>query len=143
MRIWSIHPKYLDPQGLVALWRETLLAQAVLRGETRGYRHHPQLNRFRDQSAPLSAIALYLKAVRREASKRNYAFDGAKIGRVSRPVIIPVTTGQLNYEWKLLLGKLASRNHAAYERVRAERSPECHPLFRPVAGEIETWERLP
>jgi hypothetical protein len=29
-RIWSLHPKYLDARGLVALWREGLLAQAVL-----------------------------------------------------------------------------------------------------------------
>ncbi|HEU5178767.1 MAG TPA: pyrimidine dimer DNA glycosylase/endonuclease V, partial [Burkholderiales bacterium] len=32
MRLWSLHPKYLDARGLVALWREALLAQAVLRG---------------------------------------------------------------------------------------------------------------
>ena len=39
MRLWSLRPKYLDSQGLVALWREGLLAQAVLRGKTRGYRN--------------------------------------------------------------------------------------------------------
>ena len=43
MRLWSIHPRYLDSMGLVALWREALLAQAVLRGETKGYKFHPQL----------------------------------------------------------------------------------------------------
>lgn len=31
-----MHPRYLDAKGLVALWREALLVQAVLRGETRG-----------------------------------------------------------------------------------------------------------
>jgi len=31
MRLWTIHPKYLDRQGLLALWREALLAQKVLR----------------------------------------------------------------------------------------------------------------
>lgn len=37
MRLWSIHPRYLDTKGLVALWRETLLlAQAVLFGNTKG-----------------------------------------------------------------------------------------------------------
>ena len=60
MRLWSIHPKYLDRQGLIALWREALLAQAVLSGKTRGYRNHPQLERFRNHPAPLSAISLYL-----------------------------------------------------------------------------------
>ncbi len=34
MRLWTLHPKYLDPRGLVALWREALFAQAVLRGWT-------------------------------------------------------------------------------------------------------------
>src|SRR5690606_6899395 len=42
MRLWSLHPRYLDRQGLLALWREALLARAVLRGETRGYTLHPQ-----------------------------------------------------------------------------------------------------
>lgn len=28
MRLWSLHPKHLDPQGLVALWREVLLARS-------------------------------------------------------------------------------------------------------------------
>jgi len=47
VRIWSLHPKYLDRQGLTACWREALLAQAVLNGATRGYTRHPQLVRFR------------------------------------------------------------------------------------------------
>ena len=68
MRLWSLHPKYLDPQGLVALWREALLAQAVLRGDTRGYKAHPQLDRFRAQASPEAAIAAYLLAVWEEAA---------------------------------------------------------------------------
>jgi Pyrimidine dimer DNA glycosylase len=47
MRIWSLHPQYLDRQGLTAAWREGLLAQKVLTGTTKGYRNHPQLRRFR------------------------------------------------------------------------------------------------
>src|SRR5690606_10288867 len=85
MRLWSIHPKYLDAKGLVALWREALLARAVLRGRTRGYRHHPQLDRFRSHASPRSAINAYLAAVHAEASARGYAFDRAKVGPV-RPV---------------------------------------------------------
>jgi len=38
MRLWTIHPKYLDAKGLVALWRETLLAKHVLEGKTPGYK---------------------------------------------------------------------------------------------------------
>jgi hypothetical protein len=68
MRLWSLHPKYLDARGLVALWREGLLAQAVLRGRTNGYVHHPQLERFRAESSPLGAIADYLRGVHGEAT---------------------------------------------------------------------------
>jgi len=60
MRLWSLHPSYLDPQGLVAVWREGLLAQAVLRGQTTGYTRHPQLARFRGAGA-LGAMAAYLR----------------------------------------------------------------------------------
>ncbi|HWQ19849.1 MAG TPA: pyrimidine dimer DNA glycosylase/endonuclease V, partial [Methanotrichaceae archaeon] len=73
--MWSIHPKYLDARGLVALWREGLLAQKVLRGETQGYRYHPQLNRFKEAEDPKAAIAGYLKEVVKEAGRRGYCFD--------------------------------------------------------------------
>lgn len=142
MRIWSLHPKYLDAQGLVALWREALLAQAVLRGRTRGYRHHPQLDRFRGQTAPVSAIAAYLAEVYREACRRDYAFDGSRICGARRPASIPVTTGQIAYERERLLEKLVARNPAAHARLQADASPECHPLFAPHPGDIEPWERL-
>src|SRR5512142_1986887 len=105
MRIWSLHPKHLDRAGLVALWREALLAQAVLRGRTRGYRHHPQLERFRDCRAPVAAIAAYLRAVHREASRRGYRFDSTRIARARTPMRLTVTRGQLEYEWKHLQRK--------------------------------------
>ena len=79
MRLWSIHPQYLDPQGLVALWREALLAQAVLRGETRGYRNHPQLDRFRALADPASGIGGYLAALADEAERRGYHFDRSRL----------------------------------------------------------------
>ena len=56
MRIWSVHPSQLDRAGLVACWRETLLAQAVLSGRTQGYQNHPQLVRFRATAEPLAAV---------------------------------------------------------------------------------------
>jgi hypothetical protein len=141
MRLWSLHPRYLDAQGLVALWREALLARAVLRGATRGYRHHPQLERFRTHPSPRSAINAYLSAVHTEASARGYAFDATKVGPV-RPVgRLPVNRGQLAYEWEHLLRKLSARSPAVYRRWRSERAPECHPLFRLCAGGVEPWER--
>src|SRR5262245_3906405 len=112
MRLWSIHPRYLDPQGLVALWREALLARAVLRGTTAGYRHHPQLQRFRDHASPRSAICAYLGAVHADAVSRGYAFDRRKVGPVRALERIPVTRGQVDFEWQHLLRKLDSQPRA-------------------------------
>src|SRR6185436_9900040 len=110
MRLWSVHPKYLDSRGLVALWREGLLAQAVLRGRTEGYRNHPQLQRFREQDSPVGAIADYLRCVHAEAGRRGYSFAEQKVSRARATGVIPVTRGQLRYEWKHLMAKLATRN---------------------------------
>lgn len=142
MRLWSVHPRYLDPQGLVAVWREALLARAVLRGATKGYRHHPQLERFRSHATPRYAISAYLSAVHAEATSRGYAFDRAKVGPVRSLEPIGVTRGQLEYEWEHLLRKLSVRNPALYRRWRTLKAPRCHPLFRCRAGDIEPWERL-
>ncbi len=141
MRLWSLHPRYLDPQGLVALWREALLAQAVLRGATRGYRHHPQLQRFQSQPEPLAAIASYLLGVHAEATARGYAFDRDKIGVAAAPPGIAVTAGQIAYEWQHLLHKLAARDPRRHERWRDLAMPECHPLFERVPGPLADWER--
>jgi hypothetical protein len=141
MRIWTLHPKYLDPQGLVALWREGLLARAVLRGETRGYRHHPQLQRFRQHSAPRAAINSYLSCVWAEAAGRGYSFDRSKLGPVRPLAPITCTAGQLEYEWQHLLRKLRSRSPASYRACRVVTEPLPHPLFRIVAGPVEEWER--
>src|SRR5277367_2897899 len=110
MRLWTIHPKYLDPQGLVALWREALLARAVLRGQTRGYRHHPQLERFRMHASPRYAINTYLAAIHSEATARGYAFNKQKIGPQRSIDSISTTTEQISYEWQHLLGKLSVRS---------------------------------
>ena len=142
MRLWSLHPKYLDPKGLVALWREALLARAVLRGRTDGYRNHPQLDRFRGHAAPVSAINAYLANVYDEAMSRGYSFDRSKIRRVRTRVQLPVTSGQVAYEWQHLLQKLAVRNPVLHESWRNSGEPECHPLFVVREGRVEPWERL-
>ncbi len=142
MRLWSLHPRYLDRAGLVALWREALLAQAVLRGATRGYRRHPQLDRFRNHADPEGAIAAYLEEVHREAHRRGYRFDEAKIGRGRPAHPIAVTRGQLRYEREHLLKKLRVRNPDRCDALRIVDEPEPHPLFTVVTGEIEPWERV-
>jgi hypothetical protein len=144
VRLWSLHPEYLDPQGLVALWREALLARKVLRGNTEGYHHHPQLERFRASVAPLSAINTYLAAVHAEATKRGYSFDARKLAPVRRRVRLTTTIGQLSYEGEHLGRKLRIRNRQYHRRLIGLRSGEhlrAHPLFRIVPGAVEEWER--
>jgi hypothetical protein len=141
MRLWSLHPQYLDPQGLVALWREALLAKAVLRGETRGYLHHPQLERFKAHPQPRLAINSYLAAVHDEATRRGYRFDRSKLGPVREIRPVPVSSGQLSYEWQHLQGKLAVRNPATLSHWAGVLVPACHPLFRHTPGPIAAWER--
>ena len=141
MRLWTLHPKYLDAQGLVSLWREGLLARAVLRGATKGYRKHPQLERFRAHASPCAAVNSYLREVANEAEHRGYAFDRRKLGPGRRDVTLSVTSGQLTYEWKHLLRKLRIRSPKLYAQWRKEASPEPHPLFCVVRGAIEPWER--
>ena len=142
MRLWSLHPRYLDPQGLVALWRETLLARAVLRGETRGYTHHPQLERFRTHTDPCLAIDAYLAAVHAEASARGYRFDRGKFGLGTPVPRIPVSRDQVAHEWQHLLGKLEGRSPLVHARWRDLSTPACHPSFRVRPGRIAPWERV-
>lgn len=140
MRIWSLHPRYLDARGLVGLWREALLAQKVLQGGTRGYRHHPQLERFKGQPDPVAAMAAYLLEVWQEADRRGYHFDRSKIAVQPSQEKIPVTDGQLAYEWDHLQIKLQRRDGAKYRDNMVESEPRPHPLFERVPGEVEAWE---
>lgn len=142
MRLWSIHPGYLDPKGLVALWREGLLGQKVLLGETKGYRHHPQLHRFRQTGDPVATIGWYLSEIVQEASKRGYRFDDTKIVRAGIVNQLPVTTGQLAFEWNHLQAKLKTRCPPVYEKNLGTEFPETHPLFKVIPGEVEEWERI-
>jgi hypothetical protein len=142
VRLWSLHPKYLDAKGLVALWRETLLAKAVLRGETRGYIHHPQMERFREHPCPRSAINAYLAAIQDEATARGYNFNRGKVGPVRAVRKLSVTSGQLAYEWSHLQNKLAVRSPAVHSQWSKVAAPACHPLFRCKLGGVASWERV-
>ncbi|MDR2905898.1 MAG: pyrimidine dimer DNA glycosylase/endonuclease V [Helicobacteraceae bacterium] len=141
MRIWSIHPKYLDAKGLVALWRETLLAKHVLEGRTKGYRNHPQLDRFKLADKPLDAINQYLALVFEEASTRGYHFDRKKINWNFSPTTILVTTGQIEYETSHLLNKLKKRDPLRFEELSKRKTLSAHRMFKVVKGEVEKWEK--
>ena len=141
MRLWTVHPRFLDARGIVALWREGLLAKAVLEGKTKGYREHPQLIRFRAHPQPVDAICAYLHAVLAESHARGYRFDAAKFPAPAATVDrIEETQGQLAYEWQHLLAKLAVRDPERRERQAAVGLPEPHPLFLIVPGGIRSWE---
>lgn len=152
MRLWSLHPRYLDRQGLTATWREALLAQAVLAGRTQGYRNHPQLRRFAATADPVATVGAYLEGIAAEASHRGYRFDRTRI--IARPEDaawpgnLEVTTGQLEHEWGHLVAKLTLRSPDWLAATRSaepavdQGPPATHPLFRSVDGAVAEWEIL-
>jgi hypothetical protein len=142
MRLWSLHPSLLDRVGLVALWREALLAQKVLAGASKGYRHHPQLDRFRQSALPSRDIASYLWSVADEAKERGYVFDVSKIAMRRGRVSIPVTNGQLAYELTHLKQKLRQRDPKRLQLISKRESVEVNSMFKAVDGPIAPWERI-
>jgi hypothetical protein len=143
VRLWSLHPKYLDARGLVALWREGLLAQKVLDGKTKGYRNHPQLERFKAHPDPKAAIGLYLFCVYEEAVWRGYKFQKNKIKKIRLGIpLVRVKRGQLIYEWKHLKKKLGRRAPSKLEEIQKVAKPQAHPLFRVAPGGVEPWEKV-
>lgn len=142
MRIWSLHPSYLDPKGLSALWREGLLALAVLKGSTKGYRNHPQLHRFLRRRDPVDVMKSYLWFVYVEATARGYHFNPAKLNNMKKCHVLRVTEGQLQYEHDHLKKKLMIRSPKTYEKLNQVQTPMPHPLFKCVPGTMEEWEKV-
>ena len=142
MRLWSLHPKYLDTQGLLALWREGLLAQKVLSGKTAGYKNHSQLKRFKKHPRPSAAIAAYLLSVWEESKRRGYNFDINKVGVSKTKRKIQVTQGQLQYEFKWLCQKLKKRSPDQYRLITSQKKVLSHPFFYVVEGQTEGWEHV-
>jgi hypothetical protein len=140
MRLWSIHPQHLDAKGLVALWREALLAKHVLEGKTKGYRNHPQLDRFKKLKRPLDAINQYLGVIYEEAGSRGYTFNSEKFDPDFKPVSINVTSGQIRYETEHLLKKLKVRDPEKYAEMKKKKTVNLHPMFKRIRGKIEEWE---
>jgi len=138
MRLWSLHPALCDRQGLVACWREGLLARKVLLGQTRGYKNHSQLVRFKACTDPVAAVDAYLHVVQQEATERNYKFNVTKLGPELPVPRIPVTSGQLDYELEHLRRKLAARSPDRLDQAAVVR---VHPLFHVVEGSVEPWEK--
>ena len=152
MRIWSLHPSYLDAKGLVACWRESLLAQEVLKGNTKGYKIHPQLTRFKESDNPIGFIGAYLVQIAQEGFKRGYQFKEEKIFRPLIGKQLTVTKGQLEYEFDHLQTKLWTRdNRQWHKNIRAVEKfsidivvqvIEVNPIFKLVDGQVESWEKM-
>lgn len=140
MRLWTIHPRYLDTKGLLAVWREGLLAQKVLQNKTRGYRNQPQLKRFTSSPDAVGAIGAYLRGIYLEAVQRGYNFSEDKINQAHFRYQIPCTRGQLLYEWKHLREKMRQRDTNRYQKMESVGEPEPHALFHIIEGDIEDWE---
>jgi hypothetical protein len=115
VRLWSLHPKYLDA---------------------------PQLHRFREHPSPRRAIDAWLAGLHAEATLRGYSFDRSKIGPLYKLTRIPVTRGQIDYEWRHLKRKLARRSPAQLAKVKLVRRPHCHPLLCARPGPIAAWEKV-
>ncbi|MCS7135229.1 MAG: pyrimidine dimer DNA glycosylase/endonuclease V [Candidatus Aenigmarchaeota archaeon] len=142
MRLWSLHPKYLDRKGLLAQWREGLLAKKVLEGKTKGYKNHPQLQRFKKYSHPLNAINSFQSYTLKEAQRRGYNFDKSKIKIIYLKNVIPVTNGQIKYEFSHLMKKLMERDVKKFEELKNVKKIEVNPLFKIIKGDIEDWEKI-
>ena len=140
MRIWSLHPAYLDAKGLVALWRETLLAKHVLLGKTKGYKNHPQLDRFKMVDYSLDYINQYLYEVYLEASSRGYHFNKTKVDEFTEREKLTVTSGQMQFEREHLERKLKVRDQKALDCLVNSKNIITHPMFKIVEGGIESWE---
>lgn len=143
MRLWSIHPKYLDARGLVALWREGLLAKKALERRTKGYLNHPQLIRFKAYERPIVLINAYLYQVWIEACKRGYKFNITKIEPIELRGAITVTRGQLKFEFLHLINKLERRDRKKLEELRKldPSNIEANVVFEVIEGNVEEWER--
>jgi hypothetical protein len=142
LRLWSIHPKYLDTKGLVACWRESLLAKKVIEGQTKGYKFHPQLKRFLAYRSPVQAIDQYLTILYNESLYRGFLFDKSKLGRHPETITIPLTSGQLLFEFEHLKSKLWQRDRKKYFVLKKIKFPECNPLFSIIDGEKDFGENL-
>ncbi|MFA5024336.1 MAG: pyrimidine dimer DNA glycosylase/endonuclease V [Patescibacteria group bacterium] len=141
MRLWSLHPGYLDRQGLLANWREGLLARKVLLGRTKGYRHHPQLQRFSATKNPISYLNAYLYILYQEAARRGYSFSLSKIAGPRSKGKISVSDGQLRYEGEHLRQKLLKRKGSGRLQLSGKRIIP-HPSFKIIVGPVADWEKM-
>ena len=150
MRIWSIHPMYLDSKRLTAQWREALLCRAVLEGNTKGYKKHPQFLRVKNFHQPHYFINMFLYEIWNESKNRGYSFDKDKLmSDLSLKYgclldLMEVTEGQLEYEFKHLQNKLGEFNSKYIENNQMinEDGILPNPCFMSIQGDIMDFEKI-
>lgn len=142
MRIWSIHPSYLDSAGINGCWRESLLAQKILNGHNFSYKNHSQMKRFYSDRESLLAIGTYLYYIYLESVKRNYNYDFNKILYFNNNYKMQVTENQLLYEFNLLQWKLKKRNYKKYLENKNIKEIFPNNIFDVKEGQIESWEKI-
>lgn len=118
------------------------MARKVLLGKTKGYRFHPQLQRFKESSEPLLHIDHYLSHVYQEALKRGYRFDAGKIVFSPLKKKLVVSRGQLEYEFQHLMNKLKIRDRDKFLELKKINKLSASPFFRVVKGKLADWEKI-
>lgn len=143
MRLWSIHPRYLDRQGLTALWREGLGALTSIK-PGKGYHNHPQLDRFKKSNHQELLLQYYMRKVLWEAEARGYKFDASKLKPLRIPSSreqIPVTRGQIEFEMKHLYKKMKERSIPQFSKNIKPKNVILNDCFYMIEGDIEPWEK--
>ncbi|MGV0439032.1 pyrimidine dimer DNA glycosylase/endonuclease V [Corynebacterium mastitidis] len=113
LRISSLHPNLVDSKSLVVYWREALLVQNVLRGLTRAYRNHPQLDGVRSYPDPVGAVCFHLHGLVDDTDQRGCRLN-LDLVRLTvnspRDVRLSMRSGGVAYERDLLLDKVTRRD---------------------------------
>ena len=131
MSLCTIHPKYLDKQGLISLWREGLLAQKVLNGEVNIQLNSPLWEKLKKSQNPLRAIGAYLSFVAAEGARRGYKFSHEKILYPNfESYEIKVKPQDLIFEMTHLRNKLKMRDQHKWDEISKVSEVSPHPFIR-------------
>jgi hypothetical protein len=158
VRLWSIHPEYLDRMGLLGLWREALLAQQVLHGETENYKNHSHMQRFYalPKEDAMQYMSDYLFFVWQEGKLRGYKLNvnhikdprnGGSLSGSPRK-LFTVSSGQLALEYQILCMRTRNRDHKHFlgleDKYPSHRMwvPKPNPVFTLIHGRKEEWEKF-
>lgn len=130
MRLWSIHPKYLDKHALIALWREGLLAQKALSGKGLVDEANVQLVRFKKSANPVRAIGSYLSFVASEGAKQGCKLNHERILQPNFEAKFMTTdVAQMELEVEQLKARMKTRNKDKFKLLTDVHKFEANPVF--------------